>query len=147
MNATKSKSEYLHETSNDSLYVVAEKWESDMQFYTDEIRFFNELIKDHFLWIINNDHLTKVEELNTRLSKLSVELQTVYAKIKKHLEHLSELDTNEFAYDEQKFREEHQDLESKVVDFNKSYRKFKKDLFETVKDGINKEKLQYLQKD
>ena len=141
----KTKSEYLKEPSNGALYVITEHWDSDMQFYSDEIHFLKHLIHDHFLWIIEAQHLQKVNDLHHELHVLSGKATMLKNKVEKHLSHLAELDENEFAYDEQEFRDEHLGLEKEVAEFCKDFRVLKRQIFETVKGGIDHEKLKYLQ--
>ncbi|MBD3638815.1 MAG: hypothetical protein HUJ25_15790 [Crocinitomicaceae bacterium] len=139
------KSDYMLQADTEALYVLTEHWNTDIDFYKDELKFLEDVIEEHFLWIIQSGKMPLVQVLKEQIGEAKTEVRKLDEQIKKHLMHLEELMENAFTHDEQKFREEHEKLEEKFGAFVKFFRELKTNLYSTVKDGIDKEKRKYLQ--
>jgi hypothetical protein len=55
---------------NQQLYILAEHWKSDLEFYKDDLRFLHHLIDEYFVWFAHREHLNEMRNLAGRLSKL-----------------------------------------------------------------------------
>jgi len=138
------ESDYMHTASWQQLYVLAEYWLSDLEFYTDEIRFLKDLINKYFIWLVEGENINEMRKLVNHLIKVEktqIEIAEITAN---HLSHLVKLSENAFVYDQQKFREEHAQLEDKFAAFINDFKALKKDIFKTTGKVIVAEKLQRL---
>jgi hypothetical protein len=121
------------------LYILSENWQSDLQFYKDDLHFLYHLIDKYFVWLINEDNLGEMRNLSSRLSETSRNCDRLLEKTSKHLTHLSELIDDPFKYDSHKFRSEHEELENEITSFVKKFREIKKETFIDIEPIIEKE--------
>jgi hypothetical protein len=103
------------------LYILAEHWKSDLEFYKDDLRFLHHLIDEYFVWFAHREHLNEMRNLAGRLSKLVKNVIGYTRKISKHLSHLAELIDDPFKYDSHKFRNEHEKLEFEMAHLSKDF--------------------------
>jgi hypothetical protein len=121
------------------LYILSEHWQSDLQFYKDDLHFLYHLIDKYFVWLINEDNLGEMRNLSSKLSETSRNCDRLLEKTSKHLTHLSELIDDPFKYDSHKFRSEHEELENEITSFVKKFREIKKETFIDIEPIIEKE--------
>lgn len=138
------KSDYLHKSSWEELYVLTKHWQSDLDFYRDEIRFLSDLMGKYFMWLVADDNIKHVNSLTKQLSDLGRNKEEIARQVKQHLKHLEALMENAFSQDEQKFRKEHEDLEDRLTGFIWNYKVLKKEIFKTTEKVIEEEKLNRL---
>jgi hypothetical protein len=93
-----------------------------------------------------SDHknLDRVRNLVNKLSNLKKEQESLEKSIRKQLNFLQLLLENSFSRDQQVFRDDQLILEGKLVDFLKSFKSIKKEVFEITEDALDSEKLHYL---
>lgn len=138
------KGDYLHTATWEELYVLADHWQSDMEFYRDEIEFFYKLIDKYFIWLTKDESITQVQTMAARLSAMSRERENISERIEKHKQDLALLMENSFTESENWFRQEHVNLEEDLSDFVKDFRDLKKKVFSISEHIIESEKLQHL---
>ena len=139
-------SNYLQKASWDELYVLSKHWESDMDFYRDELRFLSDLLDRYFVWLVSEEHISEVREIGTRLGGVSKELDKVKANIRIHLKHIQSAIEETKVVEDFDFRKEHADLEDAIVHLIKSFRILKREIFSTTERVVEEEKLQRLLK-
>ena len=138
------KSNYLHQAGWQELYVLTKHWHSDMKFYEEEINFLRDLVDRYFIWLIRDENIRQVQSTAARLLKAEGQHKEIVKKIDKHLIHLEELMENSFAHDEQKFRDEHAELEDEMTVFLKDFNMVKREVFAIIGHVMEAEKLQHL---
>ena len=138
------KSDYLNTASWDSLYVLTEHWQKDVDFYKDELRFMSGLISKYFIWMTKDENISKVQKIVVSLKTIENQLKEMDDKLKKHLKSIGLLMENAFSHDEQEFRDEHVQLEEDLVEFMNDYKKLKRDVFTITEHVMESEKLQHL---
>lgn len=121
------------------LYILTEHWQSDLQFYKDDLQFLYHLIDKYFIWLINEENLGEMRNLSSGLSETGINCDRLLEKTSKHLTHLAELIDDPFKYDSHKFRSEHEELENEIASFIKKFRKIKKETFADMEPVIEKE--------
>jgi len=121
------------------LYIVTEHWQSDLQFYKDDLQFLYHLIDKYFIWLLNKENLGEMRNLSSSLSETGINCDRLLEKTSKHLTHLAELIDDPFKYDSHKFRSEHEELENEIASFIKKFRKIKKETFTDMEPVIEKE--------
>lgn len=139
------KSDFLQEAPLDSLHVLTDHWKSDIEFFNDELKFLRDLLDKHFIWIIQSGRITEVQEQSNELSESKKIMKALAKKIDEHILHIENLMENPFSNDEEELRNEHGKLEQEIADYVKSFRVLKQKIFATAKEGIDEERLKYLQ--
>ncbi len=132
------KGNYILEADWQQLYTITEDWQSDLQFYNDDLKFLHHLIDRYFMWISKKESIDMVREIEVGLLEMDNRCGALLNRINKHLHHLAELIDNPFAYDSHQFRKEHEQLEDDLTEFVKNFRKNRKEVFtitEYVIDG------------
>jgi hypothetical protein len=138
------KGDFLNRATWTELYTLTEHWSSDLDFYLIELHFLRDLINKYFIWLSNDENIENVQHQKDMVIKMEKRLTEVSDKIKKHLGHLEELMENAFTQDEQIFRDEHALLEDQIVEFTKSFRNLKKEVFVSTSRVLEEEHLNHL---
>jgi hypothetical protein len=138
---TRPKNDYLQTANWQELFVLTENWQSEMDFFSDEIKFLKNLISKYFIWITEDSNLSRVQDILPQINRLEQISQNLGASIKNHLSHLESLIENSFTQDEAAFRSEHIQLEEELVQFNKEFRTLKKVVFTITEQVLESEKL------
>jgi len=111
------------------LHVLTDKWKSDLEFYSFELGFLHKLIDKYYIWLTNDELINEVEGAASRVFAANKSRDFLAMKTLQHLRHLEEIMENEFSFDAQQFRKEHEDLENKLVVFYKNFKLLKKEVF------------------
>lgn len=138
------KSDYLHTASWEQLYALGEFWQNELAFYQDEMTFFHDLIDKYFMWLMEEPNIEKVQTLIRQLRKSHEKSVELIQKVNKHQMHFEELMENAFSHDEQKFREEHAQLEDEISAFVEGARNLKKEVFSVTENVMENERLKHL---
>jgi len=138
------KSDYLQKASWKDLFLLAEHWQSDMDFFRDELKFLHRLVDKYFILLIKEEHLSQTQSIVIEIENLSKKVDQINENIVIHLDHLEAIIGKSSMYDKQKFRDEHEQLEEKLVVFTKHFWKVKKDVFGIMENMLREDKLQHL---
>lgn len=138
------KSDYLHTADWQQLYVLTEHWQKDMEFYKDELRFLYKLVDKYFIWLVDDEHIRMVQNIVNEIRLDERKGNEIREAIKLHLRHLESLMQNAFSQDEQKFRDEHSELEDALAQYAKDFRDIKKTVFQATELVMESEKLGHL---
>lgn len=141
---TRPESDFLQQSSSEDLYVLTEHWQSDMDFYRDELRFILHLIDRYFIWLTKEENIQQVRTLASALRHLSEQREAISARIGKHLDHLAKLIGAPPSQNEPRFRNEHAALENDISTLVRNVRELKKEVFAMTEKVIDTEKLQHL---
>jgi hypothetical protein len=132
---------YIHEADWQQLYVLTEHWKNDFEFYRDDLRFLQNLIDKYFVWMTKKENLDEVREIEIDLLETTRNCDDLLVRINKHLTHLADLIDDPYKYDSHKFRTEHEKMEDDIVNFVKSFRQNRKDVFAITEYVLDSEKL------
>lgn len=135
------KDEYIKTANWEQLYVLAEKWKSDFEFYKFEHSFLKKLLDKYFIWISDDNNVLHVEKLASQIDKLELKRYLLNLQTIKHLRHIEEIIENEFAYNAQEFRDEHAELEEEIVAFNKEFKFLKKEVYRVTEYILESENI------
>ncbi|SHJ07417.1 hypothetical protein [Pseudozobellia thermophila] len=133
------KDGYIHEADWQDLYSLTEHWQSDLEFYSDDLKFLRGLIDRFFLYISKKENIDRVQEIEQSLLEMDKRAAALLEKTKKHLHHLAELIDNPFTYDSHAFRTEHEHLEDEIQTFVKDFRKNRRGVFKVTEYTIDAE--------
>ena len=138
------KSNYLHTADWQDLYILTEHWQSDLNFYADELHFLEELISKYFLLMTKKESLSAVQEIVVKINKLTKSNKDLSERIKHHLTNLGLLKEFTFSQNEANFRSGHEVLEDDIVAYIIDFRAVKKEVFTIAKEVLKSEKNKHL---
>ncbi|MBL6449019.1 hypothetical protein JMN32_22095 [Fulvivirga sp. 29W222] len=138
------KSDFFDQASWEQLYVITNYWKSDLCFYGDETSFLKHLVGKYSIWLTVSDNIEWVQQVTEKLNVCERFKDDLLATIARHMGHIRGMVENPFVHNEQKFREEHAQLEEDVVDYVKSHRSLKKQVFTITEKVVESEKLHNL---
>ncbi len=126
--------------SIDDLHQVTIRWQSETEFWKDEIRFFQDLIDKHFMQMVSQENLEYTEFMVDELTEIrDKQLPNLNKLVQEHETHLGNmLDHKDFT--EKEYRFEHIDLAKKMLGFMKDFKVLKKDVFLLVEKIREKQK-------
>jgi hypothetical protein len=127
-----------------SFYAVAQHWQSDIRFFEDELGFFRLLIDKNFSLLVEASNIEQTRKMASHVTNLEKEREALANQIAKHIKHIAELMENPFAHDAQQFKDEHAKLENAFVDFIKSFRSVKSEVFKLNEHVVHSEKVKRL---
>jgi hypothetical protein len=115
----------------ESMYVRAEHWVSDDDFYADEFRFLINLADKYFIGLLMTDSeaSTKIKDSVERLLKLDDTRMSIARQNKEHKAYLAGLIQNKVLFDPEECVDRQADLEADQTYFLSKYRSVKKELF------------------
>lgn len=124
----------------EELHILTDKWKSDLEFYSFELSFLHKLIDKYYIWLTNDELINEVEQAASRVFAADKSRNVLVIKTIKHLRHIEDIMENEFAFNTQEFKKEHEELENKLASFYKNFKLLKKEVFaltEQVLEGEN----------
>jgi len=126
------KTQYLLGAGLDVLHFESREWLDTIDFWKDEIRFFNDLLKKKEGSKINNlDYENMLKNLNKIHSYLFEDLE--YSIIE-HEKLLSRIELAEKDLSDEDYREKHRVLLLRMNTFSNDFKTFKKIVFDYAKD-------------
>ena len=138
------KSDFMHTASWEQLHVITEHWQSDLEFYGDEIKFMQNLISKYFMLLVKEESSEHLQHLVSRMLIIDKNHGSLKDQASKHLSHIAEAVKNSFSQDGQEFRSEHADLEDEFTNFVKDFKALKKDVFTVTEHILQTEKFRHL---
>ncbi|HEY0653016.1 MAG TPA: hypothetical protein VGD65_07805 [Chryseosolibacter sp.] len=126
------------------MYIVSERWQSDLVFFYDELNFLRKLIDKYFMWLIDDDNIESTRKLASELAKLEKRRYTILQRLDQHRRHLANLVENPFSHSSQECRDEYSELEVLFAGLAKEFRQVKKDVFALTEHVIESEKAKRL---
>jgi len=127
-----------------AFFVLGEQWQSDLQFYEDELRFMRSLVDKYFIWLIEDHHIDATKAMALQLTRLEKGRQDLDQRVSDHMKNLAALAENPLSRESQVSNDEHGALERAIADFLKEFRVTKKGLFELTEQVIESKKAQYV---
>lgn len=141
------KFRYIEWKSPEEMHYSAQQWSSSLAFMKDEHLFFEDMLREYTLPIIESSLVTEVNVLIDRLTKSKKEMKNITEKVSKHTNGLDILvDGINQPEEEKKYKKEHRALLNEINVFSESYKQLKKDIFENVVGALKKQKQRRLLK-
>lgn len=128
----------------DELYALTKHWSSDLEFYKDDLRFLHHLIDKYFIWITNKENIESVRKIGSGILALEAECKDLKQEVDTHISHLGQLIQNKDTVQSEAVIDEHTDLERHMVNFVKSFRTNRKEVFSITEHVVDSEKLSHL---
>ncbi len=132
---------YLEWKSPAEMHHSTVQWTSELNFIKDEHRFFEDMLKEHTMPIIESSLFSRAKDLTERMTRSEKELEKLAAKVNDHNKRLYRLIEN---IDEPReariYKEEHKALLRAVNKYSEEYKKLKREIFETITQALKQQK-------
>ena len=125
----------------EDLYILAEHWESDLRFYSDDLRFLHHLVDKYFIWITKSENLELVRELMLQILHLEKECKELLEKVLAHKSELSQFSMEGREVSIAETGDHHRKLRSEISDFVKGFRSNRTEVFRITEYVIDSEEL------
>lgn len=132
---------YINNASWEELHVLTDKWKSDLEFYNFELNFLHKLIDKYYIWLTNDELVNEVEAAARKIFAANKVRNELSFETIKHLRQIEEIMENEFKFDAQVFRANHEKLENKFAVFCKNFQLLKKEVFVLTEQVLDTENL------
>ena len=123
------------------LYVLTEHWQSDLEFYKDDLRFLHHLIDKYFIWITKSENLEMVKEIVLQVESLQRRCEEMLVSIQDHRHQITLLEDNDDPLQLQLVVEKHELMEEALYTFVKEFRANRKEVFRITEYVVDSEEL------
>ena len=132
---------YIEWKTPDEMHFSSLQWKSELNFIKDEHRFFEDMLKEYTMPIIESHLFEVVRELIQQLGHSREELGSLEQKVNEHSNRLQKLlEDNDEPGEGRLYRDEHKDLLNEVMHFSRQYKRLKKDIFEAVTKAMKQQR-------
>lgn len=138
---------YIEWKSPEEMHYSAQQWSSILAFIKDEHLFFEDMLREYTLPIIESNLVSEVNSLIDRLKKSNEEMESLNRKVTQHQNGLDILvDGKDQPEEEKKYKEEHRQIMREMNSFSDTYKELKKDIFEKISGALKNQKQKRLLK-
>ncbi len=130
-----------NETEWQKFYVLTEHWQSDLEFYKDDLRFLHHLVDKYFIWITKSENLEMVREILLQVNDLQKRCESLIKKVLDHRHDLTYFENKTDASRWQQTLEQHEEMEKEIYTFVKEFRANRKEVFRITEYVIDSEQL------
>lgn len=132
---------YIEWKSSEEMHFSSLQWISELNFIKNEHLFFEDMLKEYTLPIIESHLFNKVKDLIDRLIRSKNKADSLLKRIIEHRNGLQIMvDGIDQIADEKKYKEDHRSLLKEVNKFSNGYNAVKKEIFETVSQALKQQK-------
>ncbi|AUC81133.1 hypothetical protein [Lacinutrix sp. Bg11-31] len=145
MNTNNTDSKYIEWISAEEMHEVTKQWLSDLKFIADEQKFFQDLIKNYTIQLVDKSVFADTKVTIDALEKSKNKTKNLLAAIKRHGNDLEILvDGIDQLKEEKTYKKKHREFISLMSAFFIEYQTLKTQLFLIVKKALKKENQQRL---
>lgn len=135
------KFRYIDWKTPDEMHFSSLQWQSELKFFSDEQRFFEDMLKEYTMPIIESNLFTRIQELIKKLSTSEKNLKQLLEQVNDHTNRLERLVENvDEPREGRTYRQEHKNILELINDFKKNYKQLKKDIFSAVSEALKHQK-------
>ncbi len=132
---------YVEWKSSDEMHYSCLQWISELNFIKDEQVFFQDMLKEYTVPILESHLLEEAKSLIFKLTDSEKQVEDLLKETTKHRNGLQILlDGIDQPDQEKQYREEHKLLLKEVNNFTKKYQTLKKEIFKTVSTALKQQK-------
>ncbi|SDS78101.1 hypothetical protein SAMN04487764_3043 [Gillisia sp. Hel1_33_143] len=132
---------YLEWKTPEEMHFSSLEWISELNFINDEHSFFEDMLKEYTLPIIEFHLTEKVTDLIKKLSTTSSTASNLHKDIQDHINGLEVmLDGKDNIKKETQYKEAHRNLLTEFFKFSRNYNRLKKEIFKTVSEALKHQK-------
>lgn len=135
------KFRYIEWKTPDEMHFSSVQWQSELKFYKDEHRFFEDMLKEYTMPILESRLFSQIKELINTLTDSRDALDSLQQTVNNHTNRLQRLIEN---IDEPKegklYRQEHKRILKEINAYAKDYKHLKMEIFEAVSQALKQQK-------
>lgn len=132
---------YVEWKSSDEMHYSCLQWISGLNFIKDEQIFFQDMLKEYTVPILESHLLEEAKTLIFKLTESEKQVENLLKETTKHRNGLQILvDGIDQPDQEKEYREEHRNLLKEVNNFSNLYQALKIDIFKTVSKALKQQK-------
>lgn len=141
MKNKEAKFRYIEWKTPDEMHFSSLQWQSELKFFKDEHRFFEDMLKEYTMPILESHLFSRIKELIEKLTDSRNSLDKILQEVNDHTNRLQRLVEN---IDEPKegrlYRQEHKKVLQEVNSYAKAYKQLKKEIFQAVSQALKQQK-------
>lgn len=111
------------------LHQYSRMWLSELSFSRGELKFMENLLNKHFLYLIDPKRMRNVKTVAASIQKYQEQIDDIEQKIGEHSKRLRRLVMTPNQIFEEKYRKEHGQLQIQLNEFQEAYRELKTQIF------------------
>lgn len=135
------KFRYIEWKSPEEMHFSARQWTSTLAFIQDEHLFFEDMLREYTLPIIESNLVGEIKALIDRLNNSKKEMEALSQKVLKHQNALEILvDGKDQLEEEKKYKEAHRHLLQEMNSFTETFKNIKRDIFKEISGALKKQK-------
>lgn len=141
MDTQNNHTNYLEWKDAEESHAQCLNWISEISFIKDEHKFFEDILKEYTLPVLESNLLEKARALVLQLTQMEQQENILSQRLTAHRNDLKILvDDIDQIKEENRFRDEHLKLEEDILNFKERNRLLKKEMFETISSALKKSK-------
>lgn len=141
MDTSNQNFRYVEWKSADEMHYSCLQWISELNFIKDEQIFFQDMLKEYTVPILESHLLEEAKSLIFKLTDSEKQVENLLKETTTHRNGLQIMvDGIDQPDQEKKYREEHRRLLKEVNNFTIEYQALKKDIFKTVTKALKQQK-------
>lgn len=135
------KFRYIDWKTPDEMHFSSLQWQSELHFFQDEHRFFEDMLKEYTMPIIESHNFTRIQGLIDRLTQSRKHLEELEMKMQEHSSRLQRLIENvDEPREGRQYRQEHKEILNQFNTYSSEFKALKKEIFEAVSDSLKQQK-------
>jgi hypothetical protein len=147
MNAQDQNFDYLEWKSPEEMHTSCLSWLSELNFMEDEHTFFEDMLKEYTLPVLEAHLFEKARNLVTELAAMDRKRTALKNRLITHRNELQIMvDNLDQLEKETQYKKEHRALKDEIGHFNQKYRSLKQEIFLTVSIALKDQKQKRLLK-
>jgi hypothetical protein len=143
---SRPKGNYIQDTNLQDLYLLAETWNQDIEFYTFEIEFLDRLIDTYFVKLLLHENLDELRVLQKDLFKARTQCKQILQRINVQLNYIVDILDEPFKYNITDFRNDYEQLEDDIEECREVLKGLRYAVFNTTKVVLESEKPKFIWK-
>ena len=138
------RGDYIEEASWEELYHLTQRWQYEMEFYSDEMRFLYKLINQFFSQLLEHENIRSLQLMIKKIAETEIIVEDIQKSITDHLSQFKNLIHNTSVEREDALRADHSELENKVTELENRFKNMKREVFELTEEVMRSEKMKHL---
>ena len=132
---------YIEWKTPDEMHFSSLQWKSELNFIKDEQRFFEDMLKEYTMPIIESQLFSRIKELIQQLDLSRKELKIMDERVNDHIVRLRRLleDVDE-PKEGRTYRQEHKNILNDVIHYSHQYKRLKREIFKCVSSALKQQK-------
>ncbi|GCC50361.1 hypothetical protein SanaruYs_05760 [Chryseotalea sanaruensis] len=132
------------EISLAEMKINTEKWQSEINFYYDEINFYRKLMDNYFMWFIDEKYIEDTRKLISDLTKFEKKRFSLSQRLGRLVKQVTIAGENKYISNIPDCQQEYAELEILIFEFKKEFRCVKNEIFARSENVRLSHKARYL---